>query len=171
MLSTQWSKYPKCPIMPCNPDKQFQTTLTTELKLIAHEALPIKTFQSFEVDPLAAITATLAKFTSEEEAWIQLVIRPAPSNWHKKSERYIADIKRSGGVKMTGLFSILWSPPEVKDTTNKVAEYDQVRASGAEAKSQKLAFEAALRIVYRGNCRNPSSQAANAVDHCQLQAV
>jgi len=141
-----------------NPDKQFQTTLTTELKLIAHEALPIKTFQSFEVDPLAAITATLAKFTSEEEAWIQLVIRPAPSNWHKKSERYIADIKRSGGVKMTGLFSVLWTPPEVKDTTNKVVEYDQVRASGAEAKSQKLAFEAALRIVYRGNVPVPQAR-------------
>ena len=66
------------------PDKQFMTTLTTELKLVAPEALPIKTFQSFEVDPLAAITATLTQFTEEEEAWIQLVIKPAAGNWHKK---------------------------------------------------------------------------------------
>ena len=43
-------------------DKQFMTTLSTELKLVAPEALPIKTFQSFEVDPLAAITATLTQF-------------------------------------------------------------------------------------------------------------
>jgi hypothetical protein len=41
-----------------------------------NNALPIKTFQSFEVDPLAAITATLAKFTEDEEAWLQLLIRP-----------------------------------------------------------------------------------------------
>ena len=60
--------------------------LASELKLTGHSALPIKTFQNFEVDPLAAITATLAKFKDDEEAWIQLVIRPAGSNWHKDSE-------------------------------------------------------------------------------------
>jgi hypothetical protein len=141
-------------------DKQFMTTLTTELKLIAPETLPIKTFQSFEVDPLAAITATLTQFSEEEEAWIQLVIKPAAGNWHKKSERYIAGLKSGGGtgVNMSGLMSILWAPPEVKDTSNKVAEYDQVRASGAEAKSQKLAFEATVRIVYRGNVPLPQAR-------------
>jgi len=60
---------------------QYMTTLSTELKFSGPEMLPIKTFQSFEVDPLAAITATLAKFTDDEEAWIQLVVRPAPGNW------------------------------------------------------------------------------------------
>ena len=32
-----------------------------------HEFLPIKTFQSFEVDPLAGITGTLAKLESTGE--------------------------------------------------------------------------------------------------------
>ena len=142
------------------PDKQFMTTLSTELKLVAPEALPIKTFQSFEVDPLAAITATLTQFTEEEEAWIQLVIKPAAGNWHKKSERYISGIKHGGGngMNMSGLISVLWAPPEVKDASNKVAEYDQVRASGAEAKSQKLAFEATVRVVYRGNVPLPQAR-------------
>ncbi|MGH7142224.1 MAG: type IV secretory system conjugative DNA transfer family protein [Candidatus Saccharimonadales bacterium] len=146
------------------PDVQFMTTLTTELKLIAPEALPIKTFQSFEVDPLAAITATLTQFTEEEEAWIQLIIRPAPENWHKKSERYIAGIKHSGGSRtgtsMSGLLEVLWAPPDFKETSSgsSVAEYDQVRASGAEAKSQKLAFEVAVRIVYRGNVPLPQAR-------------
>src|SRR5689334_28716 len=31
--------------------EQFPTVLTAEMKLSAHDALPIKTFQSFEVDP------------------------------------------------------------------------------------------------------------------------
>ena len=141
------------------PDHQFMTTLTTELKLIAPEPLPIKTFQSFEVDPLAAITATLTKFTDEEEAWIQLVIRPAADNWHKKSEHYIANLKRGGtNTKMSGLFSVLWAPPEVKESANKVVEYDQVRATGAETKSQKLAFEAIVRIIYRGNVPMPQAR-------------
>ena len=71
-------------------EQTFATVLTTELRLINNDALPIKTFQSFEVDPLAAITATLAKFEDDEEAWIQLIIRPASGNWHKRSEHYIA---------------------------------------------------------------------------------
>lgn len=141
-----------------NPDAQYMTTLTTEMKFSGPEVLPIKTFQSFEVDPLAAITATLAKFTDEEEAWIQLVVRPAPGNWHKKSEQYISGIKRGGGAKMTGLLSVLWTPPEVKESAPKPAEYDQTRASAAEAKSQKLAFEVAVRIVYRGNVPAPQAR-------------
>lgn len=139
-------------------DGQYMTTLSTEMKFSGPDVLPIKTFQSFEVDPLAAITATLAKFTDEEEAWIQMVLRPAPDNWHKRSENYISGIKRGGGVRMTGLWSVLWAPPEVKESAVKPAEYDQVRASAAEAKSQKLAFEVAVRIVYRGNVPMPQAQ-------------
>ena len=132
-------------------EEQYPTQLVTELKFAGHNALPIKTFQSFEVDPLAAITATLAKFTEEEEAWLQLLIRPAAQNWHKNSERYISGIKNQSGTSTTGLMSALWKPPEVKNETVKISDYEQTRASAAEEKSQKLAFETQLRIVYRGN--------------------
>jgi len=134
------------------PDGQFASTLTTELKFTAPEMLPIKTFQSFEVDPLAAITATLAKFEMDEEAWLQTTIRPAPSHWHRKSEQYIARLKGAGSKTGVGtLVSALWAPPGESTGAAKVAEYDQVRAKGAEEKSQKLAFEIQVRIVYRGN--------------------
>src|SRR6185437_3177460 len=104
-----------------------------------------------EVDPLAAITATLAKFTEEEEAWLQLLIRPASQNWHRSSERYVAGIKGGGGTSTTGLMSMLWKPPEVKSEGSKLSDYETTRASAAEEKVQKLAFESQLRIVYRGN--------------------
>ena len=95
-------------------EQQFPTTLLVEMKLVNNDALPIKTFQSFEVDPLAAITATLSKFDETEEAWIQLVLRPAASGWHRKSERYISGLR--GKTKSVGnptaLVSALWTPPE-----------------------------------------------------------
>lgn len=126
--------------------------LSTDLKLIANHTLPIKTFQSFEVDPLAAITATLAKFEDNEEAWIQMLIRPAASNWHKKSERYIASLRGGGkNVGMSGWMSALWAPPTATTESTKPADYEQIRIKGAEEKSQKLAFETAVRIVYRGH--------------------
>lgn len=123
--------------------------LAAELKLTAHEALPIKTFPSFEVDPLAAITATLAQFEGDEEAWLQIIVRPASNNWYKKSEQYAARIK--GATTSTkGVLNVLWAPPETKTETPKLAEYQSAQASAAEAKSHKLAYEVVLRIVYRG---------------------
>jgi hypothetical protein len=137
------------------------TTLVSEMRLIANDALPIKTFQSFEVDPLAAITATLAKFEENEEAWIQLVVRPARSNWHKKSERYISGLRAGGSSSnnMTGLMSALWTPPTHSGSEGaKLTEYQQARASGAEDKSHKLAFETTLRVVYRGDVHDQQAQ-------------
>lgn len=132
-------------------DDTHTVQLVTELKFTANDALPIKTFQSFEVDPLAAITATLAKFGEDEEGWLQLLIKPAAGNWHKNSERYISRTKGGGGTTTTGLMSALWKPPETKTEAPKLADYEQTRISAAEEKSQKLAFETQLRIVYRGN--------------------
>jgi hypothetical protein len=158
-----YAQYPtvnitEIPDFTTSQEQSFSTLLTTELKLSNNNALPIKTFLSFEVDPLAAITATLAKFEDDEEAWIQLLIRPAPANWHKKNERYIAALKNQSKTSTKGLLSALWAPPETKKTEGvKLTDYEQTRASAAEEKSHKLAFECALRIVYRGNL--PESQA------------
>jgi hypothetical protein len=50
-----------------------ETVATADLVLTDDEYLPIKTFQSFEVDPLAGVTATLSKLHSDnEEVWIQI---------------------------------------------------------------------------------------------------
>ncbi len=125
-------------------------SLSTELKLIAHEALPVKTFPSFEVDPLAAITATLAQFDATEEAWLQVVVRPASDTWYKKSEQYASSIRGGTKTSTQGMLSALWAPPESKTEAPKLAEYQSARANAAEEKSHKLAYEVAVRIVYRG---------------------
>jgi hypothetical protein len=133
-------------------DMSGRVTLATEMRLIANDALPIKTFQSFEVDPLAAITATLAKFEDNEEAWIQLVLQPASTTWHKRSEKYVSGLRTGSKGGMNGIFSALWTPPEnVEGSAAKLTEFESSRASGAEEKSHKLAFEATLRIVYKGS--------------------
>lgn len=133
-------------------EQTFSSILTTELKLVNNDALPIKTFQSFEVDPLAAITATLAKFGDDEEAWVQMIIRPAPHNWNKRSERYIAGMRSKSKASSAGLLTAFWTPPEAsKSEPAKLTDYEQTRVTSAEEKSQKLAFETSLRIVYRGN--------------------
>jgi hypothetical protein len=134
-------------------DRQFSTSIMSEMHLKATDALPIKTFQSFEVDPLAAITATLAKFSEDEEAWLQLVIRPASDKWHQKNENYISGLRSgAGGIGAASLLKALWTPPTGDGkAAPRLTEYDQLRVRGAETKGEKLAYETSLRIVYRGN--------------------
>src|SRR6266404_1917556 len=82
-------------------DRQLHQTVihSTELTLTTDETIPIKTFPSFEVDPLAAITATLAKLDKEdEEMWIQIMARPIHDDWHRRGARMVARIKRGGGM-------------------------------------------------------------------------
>lgn len=128
-------------------------TAGTELKLTANNSLPIKTFQSFEVDPLAAITATLAKFEEHEEAWIQLVVRPADQSWHKRSEKYISGMRTGSKQSGMGLFNALWTPPEqnAKSSSPQMMEHEQTKVRSAEEKNHKLAFACTLRIAYRGH--------------------
>ncbi|MDZ7785903.1 MAG: DUF87 domain-containing protein [Candidatus Saccharibacteria bacterium] len=122
------------------------TRMAAEIALTGPSQLPIKTFPSFEVDPLAAITATLAQFRDDEEAWLQVIVRPTGDSWHKASERYIAKM-RGGGV---GLGKALWAPPE-DSGGQKLAEHENARVKGAEEKAQKLAYDVCVRLVYAGN--------------------
>ncbi len=127
----------------------YPVRLAAELKLTAHNALPIKTFPSFEVDPLAAITAALAQFGDNEEAWLQVVMRPAPANWYKKNERYAAGIRSSSGGN-AGLVKALLNPAAQHAPKPQLTEYESSRASAAEEKSHKLAYEVIVRILYSG---------------------
>lgn len=134
--------------------RHFQTTVQSDMEFTQNDVLPIKTFQSFEVDPLAAITATLAKFGEDEEAWLQLVIQPAQDKWRQKSERYLAGMKNGS----TSIWKTFVAPGEQSNAAPKLAEWQQRRAKGAEEKSQKLTYETQLRIVYRGNVIEPQAK-------------
>jgi hypothetical protein len=123
-----YSQYPTVQIHEADEDyvtheRDHSVVYTSEITLTANEMLPIKTFQSFEVDPLAGITGTLAKLeTTGEEVWIQVLTRPIADEWHKSSDRWIASVKNGSPLAMftggfdlkwfAGLLEAFWKPPE-----------------------------------------------------------
>ncbi len=133
-----------------------------ELTLSDNEVLPIKTFPNFEVDPLAAVTATLAKLDQDgEELWVQILARPIEDNWHKKSQKYVDKLKNGGGLLSNDgtfigyirqIFSALLKPPEVTTAGAKpdLSERDKSRVTAIEEKSRKLGYSVKMRIVYAG---------------------
>lgn len=167
-----------------NHERDHSVVYTSEMNLSDNEMLPIKTFQSFEVDPLAGITGTLAKLEStDEEVWVQILARPLHDDWHKASERWINSIKaggglatifggggRSSGVNFIGWLAqalgALWRPPEAGQegsgsSAPELSDRDKTRISEAEKKATKLGYEVKIRIAYLGESQ------ANAKLHMQ----
>ncbi len=138
---------------------------STELTLTDHETLPLKTFPSFEVDPLAAITATLSKLEQpNEEMWVQMLVRPISDDWHRQSSRMVSRIKSGRGAwSSSGIASginyfgqaigALVRPPTAVEAgkSYEPTERDKTRITAIEEKSRKLGYRVKIRIIYAGN--------------------
>ena len=161
-----YAQYPTVQIFKADADYATRdithaTTYTAELSLIDSEVLPIKTFQSFEVDPLAGVTATLAKLEEPgEEMWIQVLVRPVSDIWHRKATRYTSRVKsglvKSATASNVGFYAIraleaFWKPPEENGKAPEISERDKGRISEVENKSTKLGYQVKIRICYLGN--------------------
>jgi hypothetical protein len=144
-------------------DRNLSQTVihSAELTLVDNETIPIKTFPSFEVDPLAAITATLAKLDKEdEEMWIQIMARPIPDTWHKKGAKTAARI-RSGATLNGGaaigfageVLAALVRPPaeSAGGAPKEMSERNKTRVTAIEEKSRKLGYQVKIRLVYAGH--------------------
>jgi len=164
-----YSQYPTVQIHSADEDyvtheRRHSVIYTSEIALSTSEFLPIKTFQSFEVDPLAGITGTLAKLESTgEEVWVQVLVRPIADDWHKASDKWIKSVKNGNPYAfltgdgfslkwLGGLFAALWKPPEQGGITaaKELSERDKTRVSEAEKKATKLGYQVKIRMAYLG---------------------
>lgn len=73
--------------------KPDMKVVSKEITLEKSFYLPIKTFVSFEVDPLASITGSIAKLPENYQAWIQVVFRPISNSWQKTGKNYVDNQK------------------------------------------------------------------------------
>ncbi len=162
-----YAQYPQVQMRTADEDyvtheRQHSVVYTAEIVLADTEFLPIKTFQSFEVDPLAGITGTLAKLEdTNEEIWIQMLVRPVQDDWHKATDAWIKTVKTGSinffapggaGKWFAGLLGALWNPPEQGDAAKpkELSERNKTRISEAEKKATKLGYQVKMRIAYLG---------------------
>jgi len=167
-----YSQYPTVQIHKADEDytshdREHAVVYTDEIVLTNNEMLPIKTFQNFEVDPLAGITGTLAKLESTgEEIWVQVLVRPIADDWHRDSDRWIQSVKGGNpfnaafggqGFNMRWFmtfFEALWKPPEQTGTTatgeKVISEREKTRIAEAEKKATKLGYQTRIRLAYLG---------------------
>lgn len=144
---------------------------STELSLTREDVYPIKTFQSFEVDPLAAITGVLTKVEGGERIWIQVLTRPVEDTWQDKGVKIVENMRNGvkpmgsigsqlagafGGLAKDVVIGLLSPPkPEEKKKDDKKEKEEKKKLSGPvetamggiETKIQKLGFETKIRIM------------------------
>ncbi|HVE80843.1 MAG TPA: DUF87 domain-containing protein [Candidatus Dormibacteraeota bacterium] len=156
---------------------------STELTLTRDEVLPIKTFVSFEVDPLAGITAVLAKLDQPgEEMWVQVLSRPEDDSWQNKGMNYIEQVK-SGNMQLkselighliqlpvyilSNFFKALFEPPqqagEKGGKSESLSTGQQAAVKAVEAKVAKLGYQVKVRIVYLGPTPELAKQRIQAI--------
>ena len=166
-----YSQYPTVQIHKMDDDyvdnrTNYPVAYSSELGLIEDDALPIKTFENFEVDPLAGITGTLAKLNPDnsEELWIQILTRPIPDDWHKTiTDKWVNKVKSGRRTLFSGtgidwiwvaeILGALFRPPSggtKSEETVELSERDKTRIAKAEEKATKLGYEVKIRLVYLG---------------------
>ena len=159
----------------------------TELHLTKPDVLPIKTFQTFEVDPLAGITAVLAKI--EElggEMWIQVLARPIDDSWQNKGMAFIEHAKNGGHTApvinsvidafvelpvyvLRAFLNAIFQPAkeEKKKEDKKEEKKEDVGQSAivkaVEEKITKLGYGVKVRIVYLGPDHDLAKQRLQAI--------
>ena len=167
-----YSQYPTVQIHKIDEDyvdnrNKYPVAYSAELGLIENEALPIKTFDSFEVDPLAGITGTLAKIDPDlsEEMWIQILARSIADDWHKNTtDKWVRKIKTghnpllaATGIDWTWLVEVLgalFRPPAggtSSDIKVELSERAKTQIAKAEEKATKLGYEVKIRLAYLGD--------------------
>lgn len=142
-----------------------------ELGLTKDTVMPVKTFASFEVDPLAGITGVLAKLEPQgEEVWIQILARPIDDSWQEQGKEYISIIK--GGPKkdwltkltdgllqvpiyvLSNFIRALYEPPtsdsKTADAKIELSPGQQGVIKAVEEKITKLGYQVKIRIMYLG---------------------
>lgn len=145
-------------------DQKERYVSGARLVLEKEDFLPIKTFNNFQVDPLAGITGALAKLEEQnEEIWIQILARPVADEWKRRGLNWVQQKK---GGKMTlrtekwakwillapfkligEMLSLMTAGPEGTKQVSLSPETEG-RTSAIEQKCEKLAYLVKIRIMY-----------------------
>jgi len=143
------------------------------LKFSKDFSLPIKTYRTFDSDPMESITNSLSKLKGEEAAAIQYVFRSARRGWHRRGRliaqkmhqgmSYSEAMGQVGGGtsawdKVSRFFSFFGSflktrdpedklkKPEIKEK-HQLSAMEQELAKGMEQKTAKSGLDVNIRVV------------------------
>ncbi len=128
---------------------------------------PIRTFQNFDVDPLASMTSALSNLDEGNEVWVQMVLRPVGNSWHARAHHFVGQLRNGkqgflGSVLINLIREIvhiifigipralLFNKAGLESgpgSETKISDADSAALKLIEEKTTKLGFAVNLRIL------------------------
>lgn len=173
------SFFPNAVLEKCSDYTIFSPGSFTEasiIKLKKSHALPIRTYEELEVDPLNAITNAISKLdTVKEGAAIQLVLSPADPGWRTEGKRIAHEMQQGKRLKdVTGSFagkmakglgdaavSAMSPGKKAENPSDKIVQLtpeEQELVKNIEKKSSKSGFRTNIRLIASAETRERSQE-------------
>lgn len=170
-------------------DVMGRQTYSSEIVLSKDEIFPIRTFATFEVDPLAGLTTVLASLSEQEEIWIQILLQPVDDGWHAKSLKYIDEVRngkqvtffdewqkrslQAPGKFLYNLFSAAFTPKAYQErdearlkgggAKKELSPGQTTLLTAVETKAEKLGYATKIRLCYLGENETAAKQRLQAL--------
>lgn len=145
-----------------SPVGKISGTVGGELTLKEHFAYPIATYQDLKRDTMQSLLNSLATLEKEDGVGIQILIRPANTEW-RKAALGVASKKRKGKESNKGLdLVVAWAkqvmvafvkPPEDSGGSDKpeLSSMEQAVLDSIDEKTRYPGYEVLVRVVASSN--------------------
>lgn len=160
--------FPTAQVKECKEDynifHQHAITATSYASHSTHPALPIKTYESMEADPMSLILSSFTKIAKDEEGLaLQILIRPSGDVFAKRFGEMLEDLRKGETLKrvidkqnllkeslhMLGeIFSAAKTKEEIeKEKERKASHTDESSTKLVQEKLSKTIIETNIRII------------------------
>ena len=130
-----------------------------EFTLTKESFHPLKTYESFEADPMDSILSAFSNISRDEKVWIQILVEPLHENWLKKMRKTADDIKE--GKKKLWFW---WIIQKLRDSGKKeTSEKEQKEKKHSFSQQQLSDFDKKMddelfRVKIRTIATSPDKQ-------------
>ena len=130
-----------------------------EFTLTKDSVHPLKTYESFEADPMDSILSAFSNISRDEKVWIQILVEPLHENWLKKMRKTADDIKE--GKKKLWFW---WIIQKLRDSSKKeTSEKEQKEKKHSFSQQQLSDFDKKMddelfRVKIRTIATSPDKQ-------------
>ena len=130
-----------------------------EFTLTKDSVHPLKTYESFEADPMDSILSAFSNISRDEKVWIQILVEPLHENWLKKMRKTADDIKE--GKKKLWFW---WIIQKLRDSGKKeTSEKEQKEKKHSFSQQQLSDFDKKMddelfRVKIRTIATSPNKQ-------------
>lgn len=123
-----------------------------EFTLTKNSVYPIKTYESFEADPMDSILSAFSNLSKEEKVWIQILVEPLHEDWLKKMRKKADDIKEwKENKNFWDFIKKVWNSdkPDAKEKENKKQKHNfsQQQLWDFDKKMDDELFQVKMRTI------------------------